>query len=56
MPVALPQAEPQAVPGRVQSGAYTLISESVPTSTPGTRSQSGQQARNAYTMGGHPMP
>lgn len=56
MPVALPQAEPQAMPGRVQPGAYTPIAEAVPTSTPGTRSQFGQHARNAYTMGGHPVP
>lgn len=54
MPVTL-KAEPQAMPGLVQPGAYTLSFEAVPTSTPGTRSQFGQHARNAYTMGGHPL-
>lgn len=57
MPVALPQAKSWALPGLVQTGAYTPISEAIPIFTSGTRPPFGQHARNAYRYTyGQPMP
>lgn len=44
------------MPGVVQSEAYTLVSEAMPTSTPGTRPPFAQYAENALTTGGRPRP